>query len=145
MLFQVLVKMKHDLKKKTCYLFQAVMKTPVQCTADNVFPTTSSSVCPASPASSLGSESAQLPAFNDLLADDLKQKAPRPYRRKTRDSPYEQPPCRRGAKVMRTNWGAFSNDLVQIPSREGWKGFFVWQNWMQYCWKLFPGVLKNQV
>lgn len=88
-------------------------RLPVQCTApsDPLPPTPSTSTSPASPGSpgspastaSTTSASDQLPAFNDLLSDDLSKKAPRAYKRKAvRETPYNQLPSRRGSKGMRT-------------------------------------------
>jgi len=75
-------------------------KVPVQCTSPSepAPPTTSYSAAnPPSPASFISTTSSQLPALDDLLSDDLSKKAPRTYRRKTRDTPY-QLTSRRGSK-----------------------------------------------
>ncbi|KAK7110546.1 MAP kinase-interacting serine/threonine-protein kinase 1-like isoform X2 [Littorina saxatilis] len=76
------------------YTIQAVQETKAeQCSS------------PGSPASSTtstnSSVSAYLPAFDDLLPDDLSKKAPRPYKRKSyREEPYAQP-AGRGSKVIK--------------------------------------------
>lgn len=82
-------------------------KVPVQCSSPDPSPPKSLNCLerPTSPlpcpTTSTPSSPSQLPAFTDLLSsEDLTTKAPRLYRRKTRDTPYPPPVSRRGSKAI---------------------------------------------